>query len=54
MKATLNVGICDHFAQSKIDFVDAYLAATAQVDGFGVASFDKDFKKFPKFDVWKG
>lgn len=32
------------FLKRKIDFADAYLAATGVVSGCGVVSFDKDFR----------
>lgn len=32
-------------ASANVDFVDAYLAETAQQTGYAVASFDKDFRR---------
>jgi predicted nucleic acid-binding protein len=37
----------DRFASTKCDFIDCYLAALAAQSGDHVASFDKDFKRFP-------
>lgn len=36
----------DRFASTRVDFMDAYLAAAARTHEFGVATFDQDFKKF--------
>ena len=38
------------FKAHPIDFADAYLAASAQLAGDAVASFDKDFKKIDGLD----
>jgi predicted nucleic-acid-binding protein len=39
------------YAATKVDFVDAYLAARAMRDGHGVVSFDKNFERFDRLDV---
>jgi len=39
------------FKAHNIDFADAYLAATAQLSGIAVASFDRDFKKIKGIDT---
>jgi predicted nucleic-acid-binding protein len=41
------------FRETKCDFFDCHLAAMASVSGDGVASFDRDFRKFPDVDLWK-
>lgn len=41
----------DLFAEHKIDYADAYLAAVARTHGHGIASFDQDFKKIPELDL---
>lgn len=38
------------FKSHAIDFADAYLAASAQLSGETVASFDKDFRKIEGLD----
>lgn len=35
-----------NFAEKKVDFVDAYLAASAHAGNYELASFDQDFRKF--------
>ncbi len=40
------------FRESKCDFFDCYLAALAADSGDGIASFDRDFRKFPDVEVW--
>ena len=40
------------FRDTKCDFFDCYLAALAAESGDGVASFDRDFRKFPDIDLW--
>jgi len=42
----------DRFASTKCDFIDCYLAALAAQSGDHVASFDKDFKRFPDVQRW--
>ncbi len=39
------------FRTHTIDFADAYLAATAQLSGVAVATFDRDFKKVKGLDA---
>ncbi len=40
------------FGATKVDFIDCYLAAAAKQQACGVASFDRDFRKFPDIDFW--
>ncbi|MEQ8849423.1 PIN domain-containing protein [Botrimarina sp.] len=42
------------YGQTKIDFLDCYLAARCAASGDTVASFDKDFRKFPDVSRWTG
>jgi predicted nucleic acid-binding protein len=35
-----------YFAQTDVDFVDAYHAAVAAAEPFEIASFDRDFDQF--------
>jgi predicted nucleic acid-binding protein len=35
-----------NFAQTDVDFVDAYHAAVATAESLGIASFDRDFDQF--------
>lgn len=42
----------ENFRDTNVDFVDAYLAALAETDSIGVASFDKDFARFPQVEIW--
>jgi len=37
----------DRYRKTKVHFVDCLIAATASVDHVAVASFDRDFRKFP-------
>jgi len=39
------------FSKRKIDFADAYLAATGIISGCGVVSFDKDFRGIEGLEV---
>ena len=41
------------YAEKKIDWVDAYLAAEAMVFGEALASFDKDFRKVSGLDLMR-
>ena len=41
------------FKQHNVDYVDAYLAAEAQTQGCGIASFDQDFQKIPQLELHK-
>jgi len=36
-----------NFAQTDVNFVDAYHAAVASAESIGIASFDRDFDQFP-------
>ncbi len=40
------------FRDTKCDFFDCYLAALAVKSGDGVASFDRDFRKFKDVALW--
>lgn len=40
------------FKASKCDFFDCYLAAQAAESGAGVASFDRDFRRFKDITLW--
>ncbi|MEN8662246.1 MAG: PIN domain-containing protein [Lentimonas sp.] len=41
------------FQQHNIDYADAYLAAEAQINDCGIASFDQNFQKIPDLDLHK-
>lgn len=41
----------DRYARTKIHFVDCILAANAAADGLPIATFDRDFRKFPDIRV---
>lgn len=41
------------FRQQKVDYVDAYLVAEAMGTSTGIASFDRDFKRFPELPLCK-
>lgn len=40
-------GAVERFSRTRVDFADAWLAASALAQGKTVASFDRDFGKFP-------
>jgi predicted nucleic-acid-binding protein len=40
------------FRETTCDFLDCYLAAQAVASGDGVASFDRDFRKFADVELW--
>lgn len=44
----------DRYASTNCDFLDCYIAAVAAASGDHVASFDKDFRKFPDVKLWSG
>lgn len=44
----------DRYAGTNCDFLDCYIAAMAADSGDHVASFDKDFRKFPDVKRWAG
>lgn len=39
--------------QTACDFLDCYLAAEGKASGDTVATFDRDFRKFPEVKLWK-
>ena len=41
------------FKDSNCDFFDCYLAAQASALGVGIASFDKDLRKFEDVSLWE-
>jgi predicted nucleic acid-binding protein len=41
------------YRSTTVSFVDALLAATAVAEGLPVASFDRDFKKFPDVERYE-
>lgn len=40
------------YQASKIDFIDCYLAALSKKHSCGIASFDRDFRKFKDIELW--
>lgn len=41
------------FAATKIDYADCYLAARARFHNEGVATFDRDVRKFDDVQIWE-
>jgi predicted nucleic-acid-binding protein len=49
--AAIHLDALDRYRKTKVHFVDCLIAATASADNTPVASFDRDFRKFPDIRV---
>lgn len=49
--AAIHLDALDRYRKSKVHFVDCLIAATAAAEDTPIASFDRDFRKFPDVRV---
>jgi predicted nucleic-acid-binding protein len=49
--APIHLDALDRYRQTKVHFVDCLIAATAASENMPLASFDRDFRKFPDVRV---
>jgi predicted nucleic-acid-binding protein len=49
--AAIHLDALDRYRKTKVHFVDCLIAATAAAENLPVASFDRDFRKFPDVRV---
>ena len=49
--AAIHLDALDRYRKTKVHFVDCLIAATAAAENVPVASFDRDFRKFPDVRV---
>ena len=51
LEKPVHLDALDRFAKTKLHFVDCVIAATAARDDIPVATFDRDFRRFPDVRV---